>query len=273
MYTSRNQAPPPDLRIVATSSLRPHEEHDHQRSGPLMKRIEAATAIINPPIVAPMDDGNYVVLDGANRCYVFDHLGYPHILVQVTSYESGYVELGVWQHIVGDWTIDTLLDHTRGIKDVRLTDGYAGDALAHMYLVDGRVYAVHAPVGNTHERNRVLRQFVANYRDNATLHRTAIHDPAEVWPLFPQAIALVVFPEYTPADIVVAAKEMAYLPPGISRHIIHGRALKIQYPLDQLRDKVSSIEEKNTVLQHWVQEKLAHRHVRYYAEATYQFDE
>jgi hypothetical protein len=66
---------------------------------------------------------------------------------------------------------------------------------------------------------------------------------------------------------------MAYLPPGISRHIIHGRALKIQYPLDQLRDKVSSIEEKNTVLQHWVQEKLAHRHVRYYAEATYQFDE
>jgi hypothetical protein len=34
-------------------------------------------------------------LDGANRCYAFKELGYPHILVQVVSYDNSYVELDV----------------------------------------------------------------------------------------------------------------------------------------------------------------------------------
>jgi hypothetical protein len=33
------------------------------------------------------------------------------------------------------------------------------------------------------------------------------------------------------------------------------------------------LRDKNEALQSWVQQKLANRQVRYYAEATYQFDE
>ncbi len=96
MSHTPNDAPPPDLRIVLTNSLRPHEEHDSQRSLPLIERLKTEAVVINPPIVSPMGANQYVILDGANRFHAFSHLNYPHILVQVASYESGYVELKTW---------------------------------------------------------------------------------------------------------------------------------------------------------------------------------
>lgn len=62
-------------------------------------------------------------------------------------------------------------------------------------------------------------------------------------------------------------------PPGISRHIIHGRALLVNYPIDALKDTTTTLQEKNDALFAWIQMRLAHRKIRYYAETTYQFDE
>ncbi|MCA9906825.1 MAG: hypothetical protein KC547_23380, partial [Anaerolineae bacterium] len=64
-----------------------------------------------------------------------------------------------------------------------------------------------------------------------------------------------------------------FLPPGISRHIVHGRAIRVNYPLDALRDSSLTLDDKNARLQDWIRHRLASRAVRYYAEATYQFDE
>ena len=44
-------------------------------------------------------------------------------------------------------------------------------------------------------------------------------------------------------------------------------------PLAALRDPNITLEQKNIDLLRWMQNKLANRQVRYYAEATYQFDE
>ena len=46
----------------------------------------------------------------------------------------------------------------------------------------------------------------------------------------------------------------AYLPPGVSRHIIHGRALKLNYPMNKLRADLP-LEEKNQHLQQWIREE------------------
>jgi len=273
MSLRRNDAPPPDLRIVMTDSLRPHEEHDAQRAMPLIERLQHESIVINPPIVAPMGNSQFVILDGANRFYAFSHLKYPHILVQVAAYDSGYVDLKTWRHIVCNWDIDSFVQHLRQLTDIQLIEGQDRAAIAHVLFKDQRVLAVRAPVENTHERNAVLREVVNIYQRNATLHRTALTEPDDIWPLHPDAIAVLVFPDYQPADIMAAARHRAYLPPGISRHIIYGRALRVNYSLDLLRDVGSRLRDKNEALQTWVQHKLAKRQVRYYAEATYQFDE
>lgn len=273
MESSHTSAPPPELRIIPTTAAQAHEDHDSQRSMPLVERLRKAEVIINPPIVAPMDQNNYVILDGANRCYSFRELGYPHLLVQVAPYESGYVQLDTWSHVISGWNLDALLAAFSNLEDMRLHPGQDKDAIAHLILPDDQIFAIVGPVKSTHERNAALRHLVGIYQKNATLYRTAITEPAEVWPLFPDAIGLVIFPHYIPADIIAAARYKAFLPPGISRHIIHGRALRVNYPLAPLRDHFMGLDEKNDRLKTWMQQKLAQRNVRYYAEATYQFDE
>jgi hypothetical protein len=273
MQANRLNAPTPDLRIVLTESVLPHESHDSQRSDPLVERLRHDESVINPPIVAPMGASQYVILDGANRCYAFAQLSYPHILVQVTDYNSGYLELDTWNHVVCDWSIDELLSQIEQLPDSEIGAGQDVRAIAHVITPDEQIYAIQAPVDNAHERNAALRHVVGVYQHNARLNRTALKQPEDVWPLFPDAAALVVFPHYKPADIIAAARYRAYLPPGISRHIVHGRALRINYPLDALRDQSVGLREKNEALQRWMQGKLANRQIRYYAEAVYQFDE
>lgn len=266
-------APPFDLRIVRTDSLHPHEEHDHQRAIPLIERIKNEQYMINPPVVSPLGASQFLILDGANRCYTFQYLQYPHILVQVTSYDSGYVELRTWQHVISDWEPEALLEHLYNMGQLTIQSGQDTQALAHIILRDGRVFSLRAPVEATHEHNAILRDVVRIYQQNAKLYRTAIREPEEVWLLFPNAVALMLFPQYSPSDIIAAAKYQAFLPPGISRHIIYGRALRVNYPMALLRDTDTRLHEKNAALQKWLQAKLETRQIRYYAESTYQFDE
>ena len=266
-------APTPDLRIIPADAPQAHEEHDSQRSAPLIERLKAATTITNPPIVTQTDDGSYVILDGANRCYSFAGLGYPHLLVQVASYDSGHVKLETWNHVVSRWNASALLKQTEQLPNIEIHEGQHSGAIAQIYIPEGGNYALMAPVQTVQERNAALREFVRIYQKNAVLNRTPLTEPGEVWHLYSEANALVVFPSYTPQDIIEAARHKAYLPPGISRHIVQGRALQVNYPLSILRDETTSLEQKNTDLQAWLTQKLMNRAIRYYAEATYQFSE
>ncbi|MDZ4764912.1 MAG: hypothetical protein SGI73_10195 [Chloroflexota bacterium] len=270
---STTNAPTPVLRIVMTRALHPHEETDSQRLQPLVERIQSEPTMINPPIVAPISDTEYVVLDGANRSNAFALLDYPHILIQVVSYAAGTVELDTWQHVVCNWSADALIEHLVDLPNVEILYGHHADALAHVTCRDGRLLALRAHTQDNHERSAVLRQIVAVYQRSAILQRTALSDPAQVWETFQDGAALIVFPAYRPDDIIAAAQQRAYLPPGISRHIVHGRALRVNYPLDALRDPTPTLEQKNAALQHWLHDKIAKRQMRYYAETTYQFDE
>jgi L-serine kinase (ATP) / ParB family transcriptional regulator, heme-responsive regulator len=266
-------APIPDLHIVSVDCLLPHEENDSQRSLPLVESLRQSKYLVNPPVIAPINNDEYVILDGANRSFAFESLNYPHILAQVVSYESSYVELDVWHHIVSRWNIEAFKDQVEALEGVTLAEGHNDDAIAHIVLPEGEEFAVQADVNNLYERNRILRQVVRLYQTQAILDRTAISKPHEVLPLYSEAIALVVFPNYQPEDIVAAAKEKAYLPPGISRHVVHGRAIRVNFPMEVLRDGTATLEDKNEALSEWMERKFANRQVRYYAEATYQFDE
>lgn len=273
MPHDQHNAPMPDLRIVPTESLCPHEDHDSQRSEPLIERLRHETVMINPPLVAPMDDDHFVILDGANRCHSFAMLGYPHMLVQVAPYGSGVVDLRVWRHIVSNWDADALLSALRTLPGLSIQEDAAEDALVHLDLRDGRQFDVVTSARTAAERNAALRRLVQTYQQNGTLERTALEECSDIWTYYPHADAVVTFPEYSPEDIIIAAKDHAFLPPGVSRHIVQGRAIRINYPLAILRDPHKTLQEKNLALQNWLQEKLEKRHVRYYAEATYQFDE
>lgn len=269
-----NPTPPsPHLKIVPTGSLHPHEKHDFQRSLPLIERIQREAVMINPPIVAPMRDGEYVVLDGANRTQAFATLAYPHVLVQIVAYDSAYVQLETWNHVVCRWNRDSFNQLLHDAPALRLDSQAAVLPIASVHFRDADAHAIHAADESMEGRNAALNQLVSVYQRNAVLHRTALVSPADVYEQHADGIALVTFPRYHPADVIAAAAHRAYVPPGITRHIIQGRALKVNYPLLWLRDPDMSLEQKNNDLAAWLEAKLDRRQVRYYAESTYQFDE
>jgi len=272
----------PDLRIVRLSDMVPHEEHDAQRSAPLVERIRQAGSWLNPPVVAPMEDGRFVILDGANRHYALTELGYQYILVQVVDYESDDIQLGTWHHVVSGLDRAEFLRHLQAIQGLTLaeTDLLSARAalarrevLAYTVLKDNQAYMLRANAETVGQRTIALLQIVNTYKDVGVLNRINTDKLSMARKLYPDAMAIVVFPHYEPAEIIVAARDGVLLPPGISRHLVRGRAMRLHYPLEAFRDNGESLEQKNAQLQGWVQQRMAEKRVRYYAEPTFLFDE
>jgi hypothetical protein len=260
-----------------------HEYNDAQRTAPLAERLEAEGLLKNPPIVAPLDDGDerYVVLDGANRTTALHSLGYPHVLVQVVRYEVPWVTLSTWHHVVCGLDVDDYLACIREIDglDMHALDllhARAGlarrDLLAYTVCADGRVYAAHTDRRTLHEQNDLLNAMVDTYKARSRLHRAATDHVHEALRLYPDLTGLVIFPRYEAAEVMALARDGELLPTGLTRHLIQGRALRTNYPLSELKSP-DPLEVKNQRLQSWLQRKLGTKEIRFYGESTYIFDE
>lgn len=272
-----------DLRIVPTSALLSHEDHDQQRSAPLVAHLKRDGCLRNPPIVTPsgLEDGSFIMLDGANRIYALAALGIPHTLVQIVPYSEPYVELMTWYHVICDIApaeLEECLRQVSGIEiaEVRLSHARgllaARAILAYCAMADDRVLSLAGGGVDLHERNRLLNDIVASYLHTGTLYRNKTDSVAELLGTYPQVAGAIIYPTYEPAEILDLAQNGLRVPPGLTRHIVHGRALRLNYPLDRLQaDK--PLTEKNTELKTWIQRKFRERTVRYYAESTYLFDE
>lgn len=272
-----------DLRIVDSSTLLSHEDHDRQRATPLLDMLRRDGFLKNPPVVTPtgLDDGQYVMLDGANRIFALQALGIPHTLVQVVPYEEPQVELLTWYHVVCDIPAATLrhclesvegvalepasLSHARGLLSARAI-------LAYYVQADGNVLTIAGGGVDLHERNRLLNGIANSYLEAGTLYRNKTDSVTELLSLYPGLTGAIIYPKYAHEEILDLAQNGMRVPPGLTRHIVHGRALRLNYPLERLSASIS-LEEKNVELEQWIQQKFQNRTVRYYAESTYLFDE
>ncbi len=268
----------PILRIVPTTSLVLHEDADPRRVERLTQRLREDAVIKNPPIVTPLSDGRYVVLDGANRVSGLWALGAPHAVVQVVSYD--HVELDTWYHLITHMDRDVLFDAIRRVPGVRLTDvpleaarrGLDERAIsAYLVCPGGDAYSIANGSSLTAEA-RILVDISNIYRGIANIHRVRIDDMLALAHMYDEVAALVVYPPFTRADILALAESQAKVPTGITRHVIPGRALRLNLPLSLLEGP-GTLDEKNAWLVGWERERLAAKAVRYYAESTYLFDE
>jgi L-serine kinase (ATP) / ParB family transcriptional regulator, heme-responsive regulator len=273
----------PDLRIVPLDLLIEHEYNDAQRTAPLAQRLEAERLLKNPPIVAPLEEGDerFVVLDGANRTTALHMLGYPHVLVQVVDYEAPFVTLSTWHHVVCGLDVADYLGCIRAVDGLDivpmdLLHARAGlarrELLAYTVCADGRVFVATTQAATLHEKNGQLNAMVDTYKTRGRLYRAATDHVHEALKLYPDLTGLVIFPKYEAAEVLTLARDGELLPTGLTRHLIHGRALRTNYPLSELRSS-ESLEVKNQRLQEWLQRKLGSKEIRFYGESTYIFDE
>jgi len=275
----------PDLRIVPSSRLVPHEREDERRVGRLSERLRGSGVLKNPPIVTEVrtaDRGDYlVVLDGANRVSAARASGLPHFLVQVVRYEDPGVELMTWHHALSGFPYTRLRDSLARIPGLTLEQEPLGRARALLARREAIAYVVSEEDGaltlsgdrGLREQNALLNAVVDLYRDQVPFHRVARDSLDEARARFRDVTALLVFPRFHPDEILDIATSGARLPAGITRHVIPWRALRLNVPLEVLSDPARSLEEKNEWLVAWIEERVAQKNVRFYEESTVLFDE
>lgn len=266
----------PDLRMVPTAAAILHEQCDAGRVERITTRLRQDGVLRNPPIVADLDDERYVVLDGANRTSALHALGVSAIPVQVVDYADPIVRLEVWYHLLTDPS-----DLPDRLRAQRLPLRAATAAEAARWLADRSVacYLI-TPSGvsaiptapSMQTLSTVLAQVVGAYSSATRIHRVMTTNLEELTAQYGAVGVVVVFPTFSKDEILEVADTTAKLPAGITRHVIAGRALRVNVPLEVL-SAATSVGEKDRWLRARIHELLLDDRIRYYPEASFLFDE
>jgi hypothetical protein len=273
----------PTLTFLPVDCLLIHEQHDDQRTLPLIHRMRASGVFRNPPVIAPLQDGSgrHMVLDGANRITALRQMGCPHALVQQVQPDDPGLVLHNWNHTVWEYSPVRFLRGLRAIPGLRMLRLSSPDiqpslqsecGIALVQSSRGRLYTLCAEAADLETRVLLLNAVVDSYKERARFDRTSLRDACQLADVYPSFCGLVIFPSFNIHDLLRLAGKAYLLPAGITRFMISPRALHLNYPLAELAaDK--PLADKNQALHRWIQDRLAHKGVRYYAESTYLFDE
>lgn len=223
-----------------------------------------------------------MVLDGANRTTAIAEMGIPHIIAQIVEPSSDAVELRTWNHVLWGWETENFLSAVNGISGIKLHEIEEDEGLRKLWNRLALVW-LQTPDGNTYlasgdddldlvQRLDLLNQIVDAYRFTAKLDRTRIRKVTALEDVYKGLCALIVFPHFHIDEVIDLTSQGHLLPTGLTRFSVSPRALRINFPLDELScDK--SLEQKNAELQAWINQQIASKSVRMYTEATVLFDE
>lgn len=265
----------PDLRIVPSDAVLLHEESDPERVERLSRQLGADGVLRNPPVVAPLESGTFVVLDGANRVTALRAVGVPDQLVQAVDYDDPAITLGVWAHALADENlIMTRQPEKAGWRAVPADGVRAGlDAgwLVCGLLTPNGAYGL-AGEGGLAERIGTLVEVVGRYKGRTPIYRVEASSLDALGPEFDRGSALVLFPMLTKHDVRAIARLPVKLPSGISRHVVPLRALRVNVDLSLLRAPEPA-GVKQSRLDELIRTRLRDHRVRHYPEATVLYDE
>jgi hypothetical protein len=271
----------PNLRILPIESVILHEDHDLQRSLPLVEKLRAHGIIRNPPIVMPLNDGTdrYMVLDGANRVTSLQEMEFPHIVAQVVQPDDQYVNLQTWNHVVSGMSARTLMASLRKVKGIELVKINTSRSLdAPKYLpmqvrfANGNFYIIKETPSDLATHIQTLHSIVDTYKTRASLDRTSQTLIDTFKKVYSDLTALFIYPSFKIKTVLKLAGQNIVLPTGITRFTVSPRALHLNYPLHELSSG-KPITYKEEYLNHWIQQRVKKKGVRLYSEATFLFDE
>ena len=276
----------PDLQLVPTVKVRFHEHPERNRTLRLVERVKKERFLRNPPIVADMGDGEYLLLDGANRVSAFLELEYSHIPVQVVDYGDERVQLKGWHHLLVNGRSLELRRKYGQLTQVKLEE-VPRARLSH-YLELRMVYAVLVDESancwglfssgcdaniNMHERIAVMEKVVGAYESQSKLERIKLAD----FSLLPEVMRsvehqLCLFPVLAKNELLQLARENVMIPTGLTRHLIPGRALGINLELGFLTE-MDTAEEKEAHFQRYIDSLEMEGRIRFYEESVFVMNE
>lgn len=218
----------PTLAVAPLEMIRPHEDFDPFRVDRLKDRIDGDGTQLNPMVCTSAHDGSYVLLDGATRREAFNRLGLPHAIVQIV--ESSKVSLGTWHHVLQNGEAEALTGALGSNPEIRIIP----DQGTPRINVAGRGWQTIEAVDVSD--NAGLNSLVNCYHGKMTVTRVTDPSVDAVSKTHGEWVAIVEFPNLTIEGVMKAATEADFVPAGITRFVVPERALRLNLPLDFLRE-------------------------------------
>lgn len=270
----------PQLHIVPTITLQPHEHVDRGRAEQLIRSLQSEGFLKNPPVVMPLagESERYVVLDGANRTTAFQHMGFPHMLVQIAG--RG-VDVQSWNHAFLGLSVMPVIETIQRLDGVDLVEATEADArrrlanresLAFLAVPGAGLWELTASTDEMGERVDLLAAVVTLFEGRNRAERTNAVSLDGLTQLYPDLACLAVYPSFGVEDVIEVVAGGRLFPSGITRFMISPRALRLNFPLALLADR-SSRQSKEQALEEWILQRMDQRRIRFYAESTFLFDE
>lgn len=270
------------LEVIPIKDILVHEELDPSNSKELVEFLTKSQTLSNPIIVAPLGGGKYLQLDGMNRIYSFKTLGIETISAQVVDYNNQEeIELSSWLHIFNG-SVEKFLNFVKKDKTLIVSKGKMSQ-VGHRYIKEedfgrlctvvtkkGEVFFI-STGGSFSEKIKKMNFVVSFYKNDLsrgplpyTLNRDNVKNFFEQ---YPKDNIIIIFPTFTPQQIIGTAKSTVLLPTGITRHLVKCRVLNINLPLSLFKSNLS-LKEQNEK-----QDKiLSQKRSRLYEEATINFE-
>ena len=254
----------PVLRVVPLERIRRHEEIDPLRVERLQARIAADGVQLNPMVCVEAEDGDLVLLDGATRTESLRGLDLPHAVVQLVR--PAAVTLHTWHHVVRGCSPDDLTDTVSEVEELRVVA--PGDPPA-VHLSTGQSFGVD---GGELSLSATLSALVSSYVGTWDVTRATEPSPDVVGASYPDWAAIVEFPILTIDDVMTAALSDDLLPAGITRFLVHERALRLNLGLDVLSSP-DSAASKQAKVDRILEERARQGRLRRYEETIFVLDD
>ena len=279
MPTRREQHPEPGIpvmEVLRIRDIRPHEDVDLARVAALIERLSTDGILRNPPIVARLDGGQRLLLDGANRIAALRRLGIAHALVQTETFRDSALGLSHWNHVIRAQEATHILSHppadTRLYRSGEADDGSKGNPVCRLLLPSGEDAVLVGPP-DAAARAEVLRHLCARYtHPRARLARIAHRDRDQVRSAYPDFGGLLEYAYVSKEEVLAIAEAGERLPSGITRFLVPRRVLGFNLPLSFLEVNLP-LDEKRRRLEDLVADRFGSGRVRYYAEPAFVFDD
>lgn len=266
----------PDLRLVPLSSIELQEEAEGVRLEGLIRAFKKSQTLKDPPIVTKGIGKKLIQLDGTNRISVLRKLGCSHAVVQMVDYnDTSQVLIKSWVHVskVNKDAFIRKLKRLRGVKTESFKIGLGvtltGHPLAAASIIfrNGSGLSIYSN-SDLYKRVKILKVVVREYEELITRDRqVSIESMAELSEFFSKHkdknVALL-FPSFSSREIYSLIKKGITLPTGVTRHIVNGRVLRINYPISMLDKKVKP-QEKVKFFKNFVKGL----NFRFYEESTF----
>lgn len=275
----------PNLQLVPAQRIRFHEALEHRRTQRLVERLENEARLRNPPIVATMPEGDYLLLDGANRVSAFLELGYSHVPVQVVEYGATTVQLKGWHHLLVDArslrlrAVYEALPRvaTRRVEQSELVTLLELRRVFAVLVEDGDAFWGLFPAGGARpsieERVEVLNEIVGAYEGQSKIERIKLADYSQLPKDIHEAKhQLILFPVIHKEELISVAAQGIRIPTGLTRHLIPGRTLGLNLELAFLRE-LETHEQKVAHFQRYLRQLAIEGRIRFYEEPVFIMNE